>query len=86
MIVPVEKEQYAEEFLHKRNYTECIYDEQISYDSNSITQLPNINQYQSHHSLSIRTILPISSKYVQFCLSEGTCVRKSSICFKYLFD
>lgn len=77
MIVPIQAQQLAENILHKRNYTEYIFDEQFILDNQSKTQLTKINQYQSHHTLSVRSSLHISAKYVQFCLSEGTYVRKS---------
>ncbi|CAF4163913.1 unnamed protein product, partial [Rotaria sp. Silwood2] len=76
MIVPIQAQRLAEEILRKRNYTEYIFDdEQLISDSNSKTRLSKINQYQSHHTLSARSSLPSVSKYVQFCLSEGTYVR-----------
>ncbi|CAF1158075.1 unnamed protein product [Rotaria sordida] len=75
MIVPVQAQRLAEETLYKRNYTEYIFDEQFISDNNIKTQLSKINQYQSHHTLSIRSSLPSITKYVQFCLSEGTYVR-----------
>jgi hypothetical protein len=75
MIVPVQKQGLAEDILRKRNYTEYIFDEQLLSDSNSKTQLSKINRYQSHHTLPDRSSFHDSSKYVQFCLSEGTYVR-----------
>ncbi len=75
VIVPVQKQELAEDILRKRNYTEYIFDEQFVYDNNSKTQLSKIIQYQSHHTLLNRSSLHNITKYVQFCLSEGTYVR-----------
>ncbi|CAF1259842.1 unnamed protein product [Rotaria magnacalcarata] len=75
MIVPVQDQRLAEDILRKRNYTENIFDANLFNDSDSKTQLQKINQHQSHHSLSIRNSFRSNAKYVQFCLSEGTCVR-----------
>jgi hypothetical protein len=71
VIVPVQKQELAEDILRKRNYTEFIFDEKLINDSHSKTQLSKIIQHQSHH----RSSLPNAAKYVQFCLSEGTYVR-----------
>jgi hypothetical protein len=75
VIVPIQKQTFAEDILRKRNYTEFIYDEPFIYDNNSKTQLSKIIQYESHHTLLTRSSLRNTTKYVQFCLSEGTYVR-----------
>jgi hypothetical protein len=72
VIVPVQKQGLAEDILRKRNYTEFIFNEKLVNDSHSKTQLSKIIQ---HHTLLNRSSLPNATKYVQFCLSEGTYVR-----------
>ncbi|UJR13257.1 hypothetical protein I4U23_000278 [Adineta vaga] len=74
IIVPIEKQNFAEDLLRKRNYTEWIFHEQLLDDNHSQTQLTRINQYQSQHTLSFEESLRSISKYVQFCLQEGTYV------------
>ena len=76
VIVPIQKQNFAEDILRKRNYTEFIYDEPFIYDDDhSKTQLSKIIQYESHHTLLTRSSIRSVNKYVQFCLSEGSYVR-----------
>jgi hypothetical protein len=77
VIVPIQKQNLAEDILRKRNYTEFIYDEPFIYDDDdhSKTQLSKIIQYESHHTLLTRSSIQTTIKYVQFCLSEGSYVR-----------
>ncbi len=75
LIVPIQKQNLAEDILRKRNYTEYIFDQQFIYENQRNTQLAKIIQYQSHHTLLNRSSLTTRDKYVQFCLAEGTYVR-----------
>lgn len=63
VIVPIEKQGLAEDILRKQNYTEYIFHEEFIYDNHTKTQLSK-NRFSLNN----------TSKYVQFCLSEGTYV------------
>jgi len=73
VIVPIQKQNFAEELLRKRNFTELIYNEQIPTE----TETNQINSYQSQHAFKNRSSFEQTNQYVQFCLSEGTYVRFS---------
>ncbi|CAF1157747.1 unnamed protein product [Adineta ricciae] len=71
VIIPIEKQHLAEDLLRQRNYTEWIFNEQSIEENVSQTR---IHQYQSQHTLSFNESVKSISKYVQFCLQEGTYV------------